>query len=101
MTNPTQEQVEAVANVLRYQMDMQADDNTPSSIQRDNGLIWLEGWFDLSAAIAALRPWMRGEVAAWEVHPLRRMDHTGAQAGARLVEREWLDRNPSLPWSFP
>ena len=91
MTDPTQEQVEAAKAAILAAFNGEAmpkDDNEAAGVLA-------------TAAIAALRPWMRGEVAAWEVHPLRRMDHTGAQAGARLVEREWLDRNPSLPWSFP
>lgn len=41
---------EAIKNELIRQMEMQADDTTPSSIQRDKGLTWLEGWFDLDSA---------------------------------------------------
>ena len=29
------------------------DENLPSSIARERGLVWLEGWFDLSAALSA------------------------------------------------
>lgn len=53
-TQPTAAEVERVERELDRQMDQQADDTTPSSIQRDKGLIWLEGWFDIPAAIAAL-----------------------------------------------
>ena len=42
-----------VDEAMLKQMDEQADDNTPSSIQRDKGLVWLEGWFDLAAALRA------------------------------------------------
>lgn len=43
--------VKVLREALLKQMDEQADDNTPSSIQRDRGLVWLEGWFDLAAAL--------------------------------------------------
>jgi len=49
------DEVEAVARALNLQMEAQADDLTPSSVQREKGLFWLEGWFDLKAAIAALK----------------------------------------------
>ena len=39
-------------DALKAQMEAQADDTTPSSIHRGKGLVWLEGWFDLSAAQA-------------------------------------------------
>jgi hypothetical protein len=41
--------------VLISQMEAQADDDTPSSIQREKGLVWLEGWFYLPI-IAATHP---------------------------------------------
>ena len=39
---------------LKAQMEAQADDTTPSSIQREKGLVWLEGWFDMKAALRAI-----------------------------------------------
>lgn len=44
---------ELLAKALQAQMDAQDDDsfNLPSSIHREQGRIWLEGWFDLNAAI--------------------------------------------------
>ncbi len=42
---------ERVARALTEQMECQADDTTPSSIQRNKGMVWLEGWFDIPAAI--------------------------------------------------
>lgn len=47
------EKVAEVIRALETQMEDQADDTTPSSIHRQNGKIWLEGWFDFSQAIAA------------------------------------------------
>ena len=38
---------------LETQMEDQADDTTPSSIHRQNGKVWLEGWFDFPKALAA------------------------------------------------
>jgi len=49
------DEVETVARALNSQMEAQADDLTPSSVQREKGLFWLEGWFDLKAAISALK----------------------------------------------
>lgn len=46
---------EAIKNELIRQMEMQADDMTPSSIQREKGLVWLEGWFDLDGLVDAVR----------------------------------------------
>lgn len=43
--------VEAVARELLAQMEAQADDTAPSSLHRQEGRIWLEGWFDLAAAM--------------------------------------------------
>lgn len=40
---------------LVVQMEAQADDNTPSSIHQDQGCVWLEGWFDLKQALAAMK----------------------------------------------
>ena len=48
-------EVEKVARALKAQMEEQMDDITPSSIQREKGLVWLEGWFDLKAALDAAR----------------------------------------------
>lgn len=47
--------VKAVAKALAAQMDAQTDADcmVPSSIQRGKGLVWLEGWFDLAAAMPA------------------------------------------------
>lgn len=42
---------EAIKNELIRQMEMQTEDMTPSSIQREKGLVWLEGWFDLDKAL--------------------------------------------------
>jgi hypothetical protein len=60
--------VEAVALVLAAQMEAQSDDTTPSSMMRANGLVWLEGWFNLEAALAAARPFTaecaKGEFSA-------------------------------------
>ncbi len=39
---------------LEAQMEAMDDETIPSSIHRDKGLVWLEGWFDLDAAIAAI-----------------------------------------------
>lgn len=39
---------------LKAQMEAQDDDTTPSSIQREKGLVWLEGWFDMKAALRAI-----------------------------------------------
>lgn len=44
--------VAALVEALQAQMEEQSDDITPSSVQRDKGLVWLEGWFDISAALA-------------------------------------------------
>lgn len=52
MTDP--KLIEDVARALREQMETWADDFTPSSVMRDKGLIWLEGWFDLSAALSPI-----------------------------------------------
>ncbi len=46
--------IEKVARSLTDQMEDQ-DEALPSSIQRDKGLVWLEGWFDIKAAIQAMR----------------------------------------------
>lgn len=55
-TEPLSEQLERLAKAnLEAQMEAQADDTTPSSVQRDKGLVWLEGWFDLASMIEALR----------------------------------------------
>lgn len=40
---------------LLLQMEERDDDDTPSSIQRGKGLVWLDGWFDLAAAIRVLK----------------------------------------------
>ncbi len=53
--------VERVARELAAQMEAQADDTTPSSIQREKGLIWFDGWLDLRAVIAAQVAAMKGE----------------------------------------
>ena len=45
--------VERVAKNMKRQMENE-DENTPSSIQRDKGLIWLEGWFDMEAVLRAV-----------------------------------------------
>ena len=45
---------ERVKLALEAQMEAMDDETIPSSIQRDKGLVWLEGWFDLDAAIAAI-----------------------------------------------
>ena len=55
-------EVAGIVKHLEAQMEAQADDTTPSSIQRAKGLVWLEGWFDLSAAVrSALKENDRGE----------------------------------------
>jgi hypothetical protein len=51
---PTQEEIERVELALREQMEEQ-DETLPSSIARERGLVWLEGWFDLERAILAMR----------------------------------------------
>lgn len=63
------DKIEKVTRALLAQMEAQDDDMIPSSIQRGNGLVWLEGWFDLRAAIAALdkaRGWQPIETAPHE-----------------------------------
>jgi hypothetical protein len=37
---------------LERQMEAQ-EENLPSSLARERGLVWLDGWFDLDAALAA------------------------------------------------
>lgn len=51
----TEELVERCREELKRQMEAQADDTTPSSIQRAKGLVWLDGWFDLTAIIPIVR----------------------------------------------
>ena len=46
--------IEKIARTLEAQMETQADDTTPSSIHRQQGRVWLDGWFDLSAALTAI-----------------------------------------------
>lgn len=53
------ELVERCYQELDRQMEAQADDTTPSSIQRQRGLVWLEGWFDLAAIIPIVADWQR------------------------------------------
>lgn len=55
--------VERVAAELQSQMERRADDDTPTSICREKGLIWLEGWFDIPAAINAMSGWRYIETA--------------------------------------
>ena len=40
-----------VREALERQMEAQ-DEYLPSSIARERGLVWLDGWFDLGAALA-------------------------------------------------
>ena len=47
------EKVAEAIRALETQMEDQADDTTPSSIHRQNGKVWLEGWFDFPKALAA------------------------------------------------
>lgn len=45
---------EDTANRLQKALEAQMCDddfNIPSSVQRDKGLVWLEGWFDVGAAL--------------------------------------------------
>ncbi len=46
--------VERVREALEAQMEAQSDDTLPSSMHREAGRVWLEGWFDLRAALQAL-----------------------------------------------
>jgi hypothetical protein len=41
-----------VYKALEQQMEVQ-DEYLLSSLTRERGLVWLEGWFDLDAALAA------------------------------------------------
>lgn len=59
---PAEDAVERVAKVLTEQMEEQ-DEHLPSSLARERGLVWLDGWFDLRAALAAMQP--RGEQQDW------------------------------------
>jgi len=52
-SEPSKAAMERLTFALDQQMEWQSDDDTPSSVQRDKGLVWLEGWFDLPAALAA------------------------------------------------
>lgn len=45
--------VERVVQNMKQQMENE-DENTPSSIQRGKGLVWLEGWFDMAAVLRAI-----------------------------------------------
>ena len=42
-------------NSLIVQMEAQADDTTPSSVHKKQGRVWIEGWFDLKQAVAAMK----------------------------------------------
>lgn len=51
--------VERVASELTRQMEElpeNRDEHFPSSLARDRGLVWLEGWFDLRAALVPADP---------------------------------------------
>ena len=52
---PAEDAVERVAASLAQQMEEQ-DEHLPSSLARERGLVWLDGWFDLRAALAAMQP---------------------------------------------
>ena len=55
LNGPDDATVERVARNLNEQMEAEQDEYTPSSVQRERGLIWLSGWFDLRAALAAVK----------------------------------------------
>jgi hypothetical protein len=72
--------MEAIRKALEEQMEQQADDTTPSSIQRDKGLVWLEGWFDLSVVSQAAEA-ERAAVVKWLL---------GAFHDTAPYEAEWV-----------
>lgn len=65
LAQPSGDVVEAVAHKLEtafvVQMEAQADDTTPSSIHREQGRVWLEGWFDLNTALSNALDAVRGK----------------------------------------
>jgi hypothetical protein len=50
--------VDALRMALEKQMNAATDDDfhLPSSVHRDQGRVWLEGWFDLPAALSMKGP---------------------------------------------
>ena len=50
---PAEDAVERVARALLAQLMEDQDEGLPSSVARDRGLVWLDGWFDLRAALSA------------------------------------------------
>lgn len=52
--------VEAVKIWFDDQMESQ-DETTPSSVQRQNGKTWIEGWFDLPALLTAMQAYMASD----------------------------------------
>lgn len=52
--------VEAVKIWFDDQMESQ-DETTPSSVQRQNGKTWIEGWFDLPAMFTAMQAYMASD----------------------------------------
>jgi hypothetical protein len=51
MTEAEQREIDA-ARALREQSDDEDMQDLPSSMCRKRGLVWIEGWFDLPAALA-------------------------------------------------
>jgi hypothetical protein len=54
MTTTPEQRVEDAARAMEAQMEDEAVQTLPSSMCRERGLLWLEGWFDLAAALAPL-----------------------------------------------
>jgi hypothetical protein len=57
----TEDQMRDVVAALNAQMENDEVQQLPSSLCRERGLVWLEGWFDLSAALSELPKTGEGE----------------------------------------